>query len=159
VISNFFPNIQGDKVALLLSPNGSENAELLIIDLNGKKFPETIDRCSTYLVSWFPDGNSFTYHRYNSSDIKDINRQMNTKTYLHTAGTSEDSDIEYFSSPTNPELGILPEEIPFPLYDDPSGGIFALVVTVDKSLKIYSANRAGTTSGKKNRFNSLPEFS
>ena len=139
VISSFFPDMNGDKLVLLLSPNGSENAELLVIDKNGKQLGESIDRCATFLASWLPGNNSFIYLRFNSADLKDVNRQLNTKDYLHTVGSPESSDVVYFSNETQPELGITPEEIPLAYYDEPSDRVFGLLSTVDNSIKLYLA--------------------
>lgn len=138
-ISSYMPNHQGNLIALFLSPNGSENAEIIIIDLEGKIFPEMIDRSADWATGWLPDDKSFFYTRYNSGDIKDKNRQLNMKSYLHIINTSEKEDIEVFSSKLNPELKIQPEEAAIPFYDKVSNKYFGGVFTVDKRIKLYMA--------------------
>lgn len=139
VISSFYPDHKGNKLALFISPNGSENAELLVIDKTGRLLDEPIGRSATFLASWLPGDNSFLFLRFNTSDIKDVNRQMNMKAYLHTVGTPEASDVVYLSNETNPQLGIAPEELPIAFYDPPSDMVFGILSSVDTSLKLYMA--------------------
>ena len=68
-INNIYPTENGDKVAFKIAANGSESSELLIIDKNGKQYPEIIELVGNGIVSWLPDQNSFTYRRFNSADI------------------------------------------------------------------------------------------
>ncbi|MTH14011.1 prolyl oligopeptidase family serine peptidase [Flavobacterium sp. LC2016-01] len=138
-ISTITPNIEGDKVAIQVSPNGSESGELFIIDINGKTYPETFDRCWSSYVSWFPDGNSFTFTRLNSSDVKDVNRSLNTKVYYHKLGQTEKEDVEFLSNVTNPELNIRPEEAPYNIYQKNSKN-YALLRTVDARIRLYTSD-------------------
>ena len=41
-ISSIIPNIQGDKIAVTVAANGSENPETLIFKENGEKFTEIL---------------------------------------------------------------------------------------------------------------------
>lgn len=136
-ISAISPNIQGDKVAIEVSANGSENSELLIIDVTGKIYPEIFDKYSYNYVSWMPDGNSFTFTRQNSSDVTDPNRALNTKVYYHKLGQTEKEDIEFLSNVTNPELNIRPEEAPYNIYLENSNKNYALIRTVDRRIILY----------------------
>ena len=148
VISSFYPDRNGEKLVLFLSPNGSENAEMLVIDRNGKQLDGPIDRCTTFLASWLPGNDAFLYMRFNSSDLKDVNRQLNMKSYLHTIGSPEASDVVYLSNETQPELGIVPEELPVAFYDEPSDRVFGILSTVDNSEKLYMAKTNGKAAPK-----------
>jgi prolyl oligopeptidase len=139
-ISSISPNEKGDKIAFEIAPSGSESAELLIIDSNGKLFPEVYDRCWFSNPSWMPDGNSFTYGRLNSSNIADPNRLLNSKVYFHKLGEDPKNDVEFFSNATNPELNIGPEEYPLNYYHKNSNKNYGLVATVDKRLKLYTTD-------------------
>ncbi|MGX7668689.1 prolyl oligopeptidase family serine peptidase [Flavobacterium pedocola] len=139
-ISSISPNEKGDKVAFEISPSGSESAELLIVDRNGKLYPEVYDRCWFSSPSWMPDGNSFTYSRLNSSDVTDVNRLLNSKVFYHRLGEDPKKDVEFFSNKTNPELTIGPEEFPLNFYHKNSNKNYGLVLTVDKRLKIYATD-------------------
>ncbi|RED26200.1 oligopeptidase B [Flavobacterium cutihirudinis] len=139
-ISSITPNEKGDKVAVEIAASGSENAELLIINSDGKVYPEVIDRCWFSSPSWLPDGNSFTYARLNSSNITDPNRLLNSKVYYHEVGKDANKDIEYFSSATNPELNIAAEEFPFNYFHKNSSKNYGQVVTVDNRIKLYTTD-------------------
>ncbi|ESU22694.1 hypothetical protein FEDK69T_19530 [Flavobacterium enshiense DK69] len=139
-ISSITPNEKGDKVAFEIAPSGSESAELLIININGKLYPEVYNRCWFSSPSWLPDGNSFTYSRLNSSDVTDVNRLLNSKAFYHKLGDDPKKDVEFFSNSTNPELNIGPEEFPINFYHKNSNKNYGLVVTVDKRLKLYTSD-------------------
>ncbi|ESU28817.1 hypothetical protein FLJC2902T_14140 [Flavobacterium limnosediminis JC2902] len=137
-ISSISPNEAGNKVAIEIAPNGSESAEVLILDLNGKISPEIIDRCWFASASWMPDGKSFTYNRLSSADVTDTNRLLNSKVYYHKVGDDPKNDREFFCSSTNPELKISKEEFPINYFHQNSKTHYGLVVTVDKRLKLYT---------------------
>ena len=140
VISSHSPSDDGSKVALQVAPGGSESAILLTIDVKNKKlYPEQIDRCWWSSPSWLPDGNSYLYNRLQSSDVHDINREKDSKTYLHKVGTDPANDKEFFSRSKYPELGIKSEEIPLTWYDKDSHYLFSFVATVDRRLKVFYA--------------------
>lgn len=139
-ITAITPNIEGDKVAIEVSQNGSEIGELFIMDITGKTYPETLDKCWDSYVSWMPEGNSFTFTRLNSSDVKDENRSLNTKVYYHKLGQTEKEDVEFLSNVTNPELNILPEEYPYNIYRKSSNKNYALIRTVDNRIKLYTCD-------------------
>ena len=139
-ISNFYPNASGNKIALEIAPNGSENAELLILNSEGKLYPEIIDRCWFASVSWLADDNSFFYLRTNSNDVTNKDRLLNSKAFFHKLGTDSTHDIEIFSNKTNPELGIEPNEFPVLAYHKPSNKLIAYILTVDRRIKAYISN-------------------
>lgn len=140
VINAISPNHDGSKIALEIAPNGSENAVLIIIDVDKKQtYPEEIDRCWYAGSSWLPDGNSFLYYRINSTDIRDPNRLINTKSFLHQVGTDPQEDKVMFSREKYPKLAIRPEEMTFMVYDKNIKKIFLLAVTVDRYFKAFVA--------------------
>ncbi|WP_264551828.1 prolyl oligopeptidase family serine peptidase [Flavobacterium sp. N2038] len=141
-ISSITPNEKGDKVAIEIAPSGSESAELLIVNINGKVYPEIYDKCWFSSPSWLPDGNSFTYGRLNSADVTDPNRLLHSKVYYHKLGEDPKKDIEYFSDITNPELKINAEEFPLNYYDKNSNKNYGLVLTVDNRMKLYTTDLA-----------------
>jgi len=140
VISEVAPNIDGSRVVIGVSPNGSENAILLIMDVDsGRIHPERIDRGRFASPSWLPDGRSFFYNRLNTSDPLDKDRQKDTRVWLHVVGTDPSTDREIFSRTHNPELPIRPEDIPSVSYDRKSGKIFAFVGSVDPRVTAWYA--------------------
>ncbi len=139
-IGSFSPSLDGTKIALDIAPNGSESSEILIIDVaTATLSPEKIDRCWFSAPSWLPDGNSFFYNRLQSSDVHHIDREKDSKSFLHVIGTDPSEDIEIFSRVKNPGLGIKPEDIPSVAYDKDSKYLFAFISSVDNRLNIYYA--------------------
>lgn len=143
VISSVTPSIDGTKVVVTLSPNGSENAVLLVLDVDrGTIYPERIDRCWFASPSWLPDGESFLYNRMNPASLHDKDREKDSRIFIHRVGTAPDSDREVFSRSVNPELGIRPEDIPALSYDRKSGRLFAFTESVDPRLNAWYATLA-----------------
>ena len=140
VISSVTPNIDGSKLVLTVSPNGSENSILLVMDVgSGNIYPERIDRCWFASPSWLPDGKSFLYNRLNPGSLHDKEREKDSRIFLHRAGTDPSNDIEVFSRTATPGLGIKPEEIPAVHYDHKSGYLFAFTESVDPRLNAWYA--------------------
>ncbi|NTV01579.1 MAG: prolyl oligopeptidase family serine peptidase [Chlorobiaceae bacterium] len=140
VISSVTPNIDGSKVAVAVSANGSENSILLVMEVgSGRIYPERIDRCWFASPSWLPDGESFLYNRLNPGSLHDREREKNSRIFLHRAGSDPAADIEVFSRTANPELGIRPEEIPALHYDHKSGYLFAFTESVDPRMNAWYA--------------------
>lgn len=149
VISSIFPNFDGSKISFSIAKNGAESATILVMNVENKKlYKEEIEPCWSFATSWLPDGNSFFYGRYNSSDVTDKTRQLNTKVYLHNVGTNSTEDIEVFSSTLYPDLKIKPEEIPILIYDKDCDKIFCEVYTVDSNLKVFIADNKDISNNK-----------
>ncbi len=140
VISSFSPSLDGKKIALEVSPNGSESSTMLIMDVdNVTLYTEKIDRCWNSGTSWLPGNNEFLFNRLRSSDVHDADRELDSKTYLHSVGTDPATDREIFSREKNPDLGIRSEDIPVIFYDKDSQYMFGILSTVDNRLNVYYA--------------------
>lgn len=134
-ISNLIPNNEGNRVAVILAPDGSENGELIILDENAQQIGNTLELVQ--FANWQANDESIYYLKLNSPDVSDMERQLNLKVYSHKIGEAQEKDREVFSKAKNPELNIKPEEIPILVFDKNTGKTFGLVVTVDRSLKLY----------------------
>ncbi|NTU67251.1 MAG: prolyl oligopeptidase family serine peptidase [Chlorobiaceae bacterium] len=140
VISGVTPNIDGSKIAMTVSPNGSENSILIVMEVaSGHIYPERIDRCWFASPSWLPDGETFLYNRLNPGSLHDKDREKDSRIFVHRAGTNPSTDIEVFSRTANPELGIRPEDIPALHYDHKSGYLFAFTESVDPRVNAWYA--------------------
>lgn len=140
VISNISPTDDGSKVAVSAAADGSEDDIVLIMNVETRTlYPEKIDRCRFASPSWLPDGSAFLYNRLQKSEKHAIDIQKNSKVYLHTVGSAPSADREIFSSTTNPEMNIRPEDIPFVHYDKDSKHLYAFVQNVDRRLTVYYA--------------------
>jgi prolyl oligopeptidase len=149
VISSVSPSIDGSKVAFDVAPNGSESSVLFTMDVkNLKLYPEKIDRCWGASPSWLQDNNSFLFNRLQSSDVHDKNRELDSKTYLHTVGTDSTMDKEILSRAKYPELGIKPKDIPIVIYDKESHYLFGILATVDNRLNIFYTPATNMDKGK-----------
>jgi prolyl oligopeptidase len=138
VISSISPSLDGNKVAFNIAPNGSENGDILIIDVKTQKiFPERIDRCWFETASWLPDGKSFFYNRLQSSDVHQKNREFDSKVFLHSIDTDPATDKEIFSRAKYPKFGIKPEDIPYVIFDNDSKFLFCYISTVDNRMNVY----------------------
>ena len=133
-ILSLAPNQKGDKVAVRLAPDGSENGELLILDKAGNRLEKPLDLVEAF--GWIGDDH-VTYTKLNSAEISDMNRQLNLKSYLHQLGTPQAEDVVILSAEKNPGLEIKPEEIPIVFYDKDLDETFGVVVTVNKAAKLY----------------------
>ena len=140
VISSLSPSYDGSLVAFELAANGSESSNLLIMDVKTEKlYPEKIDRCWGASPAWLSDGSGFFYNRMNSSDVHQIDRELNSKALFHVPGTDPATDRIALSSSNNPDLKIKPEEIPIVFYDNDSKWLFGILATVDNRLDVYYA--------------------
>lgn len=138
-INSLEPSMDGSKIAFEIAPNGSESSDLLIMDTGSKKlYPEVIDRCWDSGVSWV-DGNRFLYLRWSSSNVHEVKRLLNSKSFLHTVGQSTDRDREVFSKQKYPDLGIREEEYAMVRYDRNTQSLFALPLTDDRLMKVFVA--------------------
>ncbi len=140
VINEHFPSPDGSKIAIQVAPNGSENSTIIILDVASRKaFPEKIDRLWISGCSWLPDNNSFLFNRLNTADLHDIDREKNSKVFLHSVGTDPAIDKEILSRATNPELDIREDELPMIDYDSHAGFMFLSANSVDRRMKVWYA--------------------
>jgi len=134
-IESIIPNIQGDKIAVTVAANGSENPETLIFKQNGEKFAEVLQLARG--ISWLKSGTEFYYNRLNSSDVTDMNRKMFTKVFIHKIGTAQQADALFFSSDLYPEVNIDQKEIPMVFYSEESNLDALNFGSVDNSLALF----------------------
>ncbi|WP_435138820.1 prolyl oligopeptidase family serine peptidase [Formosa sp. A9] len=138
VISSITPNIKGDKIAVSVAANGSENPDVLIFKANGEQYPEVLELAEG--VSWLPSGNEFCYIKINSADLKDVNRQLYLSNYVHSVGTKQSKDQTYFSKANFSPLGMMASEYPFIMYSKEADKKFLNVESVDKNKRIFVEN-------------------
>ncbi|MDB9960752.1 prolyl oligopeptidase family serine peptidase [Oceanihabitans sp.] len=134
-VNSIRPNKQGNKVAIIVAANGSENPEALIFDNNGKQFNETLQLSRG--ISWNASGDSFFYNKLNSPDVTDMNRKMYTQVFKHKIGTEQNSDEVYFSKDQYDALGIVDMEIPYVYYSKDTKYKFLDAGSVDKNMQTY----------------------
>jgi prolyl oligopeptidase len=152
-IGTIVPTDDGSRVTFGVAANGSEAAQLLIMDVAARTlYPERIDRCRFASPSWLADGSAFLYNRLRPS-VAGANPQYDSAVWLHRVGTAPAEDREIFSRALYPGLGIRPEEIPRVIFHKESNCLFGFVDSVDRRLTVYYAPAgdldAGTIAWKK----------
>ncbi len=134
-VNSISPNIEGDKVAITVAANGSENPEILIFNKSGEKYDEILQLGRG--VSWNLSGDSFFYNKLNSPDVTDMNRKMYTQVFTHKIGTDQNSDKVYFSKDQYEGLGIVDMEIPFVYYSKDTKYNILQAGSVDKNMQTF----------------------
>jgi prolyl oligopeptidase len=115
-INYYAPSFDGRYVVVGVSPGGSEDAVMHIVDLTtGKETGETIDRGWFGSPAWRPDGRSFFYNRMQKlgPDSPPTDRELKSRVYLHTVGHDPDKDPVVFGFEVSPRVKITPVDIPF----------------------------------------------
>jgi prolyl oligopeptidase len=115
VISYYTPSRDGHHVAYGVSPAGSEDAVLHVIDVStGSETGDVIDRAQFGGPSWLPDERSFVYNRLQkltaSSGPND--RYLNSRAYVHVLGSDPEKDRLVFGSGVA-GVKVEPTDIPF----------------------------------------------
>ncbi|MGA7852583.1 MAG: hypothetical protein WCA15_04595, partial [Candidatus Acidiferrales bacterium] len=92
-IDYYQPSINGMYVAYGVSPGGSENSVLHVVEsATGKVLSDSIDRAEFASPSWMPDGKSFFYTRAQklTADAPPTAKYQKLKVYRHTLGGDPD---------------------------------------------------------------------
>jgi len=95
----YAPSYDGRYVAYGVSPSGSEDAVIHILDTStGHETGETIDRSWYGGISWLPDGLSFFHVRFQklAPGANPVERRLKSRAYLHRVGTDPESDVAVF---------------------------------------------------------------
>jgi prolyl oligopeptidase len=151
VISYYTPSLDGKYVAAGLSPAGSEDAVLRVVDSeSGKETGDVIDRAQFGAISWLPDGHSFLYNRLQkltaSSGPND--RYLNSRMYLHVLGSDPEKDRQVFSSETP---GVKAEATDIPIVQTFEGSRYVVGTLnhgVQNELTVYAALLDDVKNGK-----------
>ena len=101
------PSLDGKYIAYGISPGGSEESVLHIIDVDaGKELPDTIDRANFGVTSWLPDNKSFFYVRLNKLGPNDppTAKYLRALNYLHKLGADPDRDEPVFGFGLSPQV-------------------------------------------------------
>jgi prolyl oligopeptidase len=139
VIAGIRPDFNGERIAIAVAPNGSEQLTLIIMDVSsGKLLPDKISQVFGS-VAWLRGGSGFIYGKANTDDIHDPSRLLDTKVYYHRLGSLQQEDQVVFSSEMYPEVGRRPEEIPRIIYDHYDNDYFLLLSTVERYFKLFRA--------------------
>lgn len=98
-INYFSPSDDGRYAAYGVSPGGSEDAAIHILDTaTGKDTGESIDRAQFGITNWRSDNKSFFYNRLQKMDkgAPPTDRYLKSATYLHIVGENPEKDAAIF---------------------------------------------------------------
>ena len=115
-IDYFQASPDGKLVAVGISPGGSENSVLHVLDASdGKEAGPSIDRAQFGAVFWLPDNHSFFYNRLRKPAPEDARTSyyLNSKDYLHHVADDPEKDVAIFGNGLSPAMSMTESDFPF----------------------------------------------
>jgi prolyl oligopeptidase len=98
-LNYYVPSYDGRYVAYGVSPSGSEDAVIHILDTStGRETGETIDRSWYGGISWLPDQKSFVHICFQklAEGADPAERRLKSRVFLHRVGTDAETDVPVF---------------------------------------------------------------
>ena len=112
----YTPSPDGSKVAYAVSPGGSQDSTLRVLDVAaGKDLGDAIDRTGIANPNWNEDSSGFYYTRFQKSapGQSPNDKYLNSAACFHRLGTDPETDRVVFSRSVNAGLGIAAADVPF----------------------------------------------
>jgi prolyl oligopeptidase len=112
-IDYFQPSIDGEYVAYGISPGGSEESVLHVLEAgSGRVLPDTIDRAQFGSPSWLPDDHSFFFTRSQklAPDSPPTAKYQKLKVYKHLLGHDPEKDPLVFGYQVNPNVKVAEDD-------------------------------------------------
>ncbi len=106
VISNISPSWNGRYLVIAITHSGREISELIILDMNTRKFLPHIITNGFSNVKWFPDSNGFAYTHRPVIDVNSTSLWKDAKVVRYTIGDDPKDLNVFFSKNTHPHLNI-----------------------------------------------------
>ena len=157
-IDYFQPSLDGKYVAYGVSPGGSEESVLYVLEsASGKVLSDKIDRAEFASPSWLPDGKSFFYTRAQKlgPDSPPSAKYQKLKVYRHTLGDDPDKEPLAFGYEANPNVKVTEDDFPSVNYSPgaPQYLVALVIHGVKREFDIYAtpadANIGAKTAWKK----------
>lgn len=129
-IDYFQASSDGKLVAVGISPGGSENSVLRVLEADtGRDLGERIDRTQFGQISWLPDNRSFFYNRLQKlkPGAPRTDYYLNSRAYLHHLGTDPEIDVPLLGRELTPALSIAERDFPFVALEPNSRYALAIV--------------------------------
>jgi|HubBroStandDraft_6_1064221.scaffolds.fasta_scaffold00962_8 prolyl oligopeptidase len=141
-IDYFQPSLDGMLVAYGISPGGSENSVIHILETaSGKPLPDAIDRARFGAVQWLPGNKSFMYNRLQklTPDMPRTAFEQRSRAFLHQLGDDPEHDRFIFGYGYSPDLKIDDNDLSFVNYSPASPYLFGVVAhgTENESTAYY----------------------
>ncbi|GAA3466152.1 prolyl oligopeptidase family serine peptidase [Nonomuraea roseola] len=112
----YVPSPDGRHIACAVSPSGSEESTVQVIDAGSGAIRETIPPTTRFaFLSWLEDGRSFVYHRFLDppAGAPPEKRRLDSRSFLHRLGTDPAQDQVVLARGLNPHLELTPQDRPF----------------------------------------------
>ena len=129
-IDYFQASPDGKLVAVGISPGGSENSVLHVLDASdGKEVGPSIDRAQFGAVYWLPDNHSFFYNRLRklAPDDQRAAFYLNSKDYLHHIADDPEKDVAVFGNGLSSAVSMTETDLPFVTVPPGSKYAFGLI--------------------------------
>jgi prolyl oligopeptidase len=142
-IDYYAPSMDGRQVAYGISPGGSEESVIHVLDVSsGRESTDTIDRAQYGFPSWRADGNSFFYNRFapRSPGDKETDKYLNSRAYLHIVGTDPATDAPLIGTGLQGSVAVTPVDVP--IVSTSAGSKFAVALIyhgADPAVTLYVA--------------------
>jgi len=141
----------GKYVAYGLSPSGSENTVIRILEIaTGKVLPETIDRAQYASIAWLPDSSGFFLNRLaEGAKPGSTDYYKRSVCWLHRPGTDPKTDVKVLAQGQYGDVAINDIEFPgvYPVEGSPYV-VALLIAGVQRELTIFTARLADLLAGK-----------
>jgi prolyl oligopeptidase len=139
----FNASLDGKYVAYGISPGGSEESVIHILDVDsGRELPDTIDRANYASISWLPDNRSFFYLRLNKLGPNDPQtaKYQRTRNYLHKLGRDAHKDDPVLGFGLSPQIAFGEDDFPAAAFFPGSDWVLGFVFHgVQNELTIFYA--------------------
>lgn len=119
-LNYYVPSYDGRYVAYGVSPGGSEDAVIHILDTaTGHDLSESIDRSWYGGISWLPDNRSFFHIRFQKlgPGAGPTERRLKSRVCLHRVGTDAEEDEAVFGYSVGPGIDLDPTDTSFVVAD------------------------------------------
>jgi prolyl oligopeptidase len=129
-IDYFQPSLDGALVAYGISPGGSENSVIRVLETaSGKVLPDAIDRARFGAIGWLPGNKSFVYNRLQkvTPDMPKTAFEQRSRVYIHQLGDDPDHDRFIFGYGYSPDVKIDDNDLSFVTFSPASPYFFGLV--------------------------------
>ena len=118
-IDYFQPSLDGKYLAYGISPGGSEESVLHILETaTGKALSDVIDRAQFGSPSWLPDSKSFFFTRTQKlgPEAPPTAKYQKLRVYRHTLGTDPEKDALVFGYEVSPNIKVTEDDFPVLLF-------------------------------------------
>ena len=122
-IDYFQPSLDGKYVGYGISPGGSEDSVLHVLETaSGRILPDVIDRAQFGQLTWLPDGQSFFIPRLQKlgPEAPPTAKYQKMRVYRHTLGSDPEQDPQIFGYGMGDKVKVLDDDFAFIIYSPAS---------------------------------------